>query len=497
MRQFYYLLFLSLFSLSIFEVSSQELKATESDFFKHKRRFDKVLAIKTNDSGKTGVVFGRKKHFVFDLFDQDMNRVHSKMVKIGRKEKYAGHLFQDNIIKIFSVYSPNRKERTLFIHTFHLGSKNYEKIKLFDKEIEKKQGLFSSRKNHVTSFSSSPDRKYYAIATDNKNKKYNAYSMRVYNTKNDQLVYQQSYQADHERKYEHNDMVVTNEGNVYSIGRLYKGEDDIKKTDYKFVLNKITQNNIKELDIRLEKKEIKNLNINKSESDINLTGFYADDYDGNIKGGCSFKVDVENFSLTDTKFSKLPEKVYQDIYNDRRAKRKSKKNKALHNYKLDHILKDKKGNTILVAEEFRTTRAYHTSGMRPHAPITQYHYDDILILKFDKKGELDWGRSIFKRANEPTYNAFLKDDHLHIIVNAGNNLKEKRDGRVKISKGLFESTALYNISYDIENGNDTLDKIQKNTGYNKFQPSTGTFDQGKFIMTTNELTRKKKLLILD
>ena len=497
MRQFYYLLFLSLFSFSIFEVKAQELKATESEFFKHKRRFDKVLAIKTNNSGETGVVFGRKKHFVFDLFDQEMNRIHSKMVKVGRKESYVGHLFHKNVIKIFSVYAANRKERTLFIHRFNLATKDYNKTELFSKKITKKQGLFSSRRNHNTSFETSPDKKYYAVATDNKNKKYNAYSMRVYKAKDDELLYNQSYQADHDKKYEHNDLVVTNDRNVFSVGRLYTDKEDRKKTDYKFVLNKITENSIDELNVELEDREIRSLNINKASDGLNLAGFYADKNDSNIKGGCDFQVDTENFSLSKKNFSELPEKVYQDIYRDRKAKRKSKKNKALYNYKLDHVLKDDQGNTLLVAEKFFTTVTTQRIGDGPPTMKTRYHYDDILILKFDKNGELNWGRSIFKRADRPSYNAFLKDGRLHIIVNAGKNLKVKKDGRIKISRGLFESTYLYNITFTIEDGNDNLDKIQKNTGSNKFRPSTGTFDHGKFIMTTNELKRKKKLLILE
>ena len=61
---------------------------------------------------------------------------------------------------------------------------------------------------------------------------------------------------------------------------------------------------------------------------------------------------------------------------------------------------------------------------------TTYHYDDILIMKFDNNGKLDWSRSVFKKAQSPSYNAFIKNDELHVILNSGKNLNEKKDGIV-------------------------------------------------------------------
>jgi hypothetical protein len=112
---------------------------------------------------------------------------------------------------------------------------------------------------------------------------------------------------------------------------------------------------------------------------------------------------------------------------------------------------------------------------------TIYHYDDILILKFSPNGELAWGRSIFKRANTPSYNAFLKDDQLHVILNSGKNLTEKDDGRVKISKGFLESTSLYDIEYTAA-GEVSYNKIQDNRSNKYYLPSYGTFENNKFIM---------------
>jgi hypothetical protein len=125
---------------------------------------------------------------------------------------------------------------------------------------------------------------------------------------------------------------------------------------------------------------------------------------------------------------------------------------------------------------------------------TTFHYDDILILKFDKTGAINWGRSIFKRANSPSYNAFLKNDQLHVLLNSGKNLTEKSDGRTKVSKGFFESTALYDFTYSVD-GEVAYNKIQDNKGNNYYMPFYGTFNSDVFIMVSDGV-RKKQFMIL-
>ena len=110
-------------------------------------------------------------------------------------------------------------------------------------------------------------------------------------------------------------------------------------------------------------------------------------------------------------------------------------------------------------------------------------------------GELDWGRSVNKRATGPSYNAFLKNDELHIILNSGKNLLEKKDGRTKVSKGWFESSSLYDIVYSSD-GKVSYDKIQNNKGKVYYTPYYGTFTDGKFITTTTR-RKKKKFLKLE
>ena len=238
---------------------------------------------------------------------------------------------------------------------------------------------------------------------------------------------------------------------------------------------------------------IASLVINYNSDQLQLLGFYSEERAGRIKGGCNFILDNKTLAITKQNQVKLPIEVYNDLYGYRKAERKKKK--ELKSFYVDYVIEDSIGNTYLLAEEFYVTQQYVSTGNGIGYWVTTYHYDDILILKFNANGEVDWGRSIFKRASTPSYNAFLKDDKLHVMINSGKNLLEKKDGRTKVSKGWFESSALYDIVYSID-GNVSYDKVQNNKGNTYYLPYYGTYENGKFVMMSSG-RKKKQFMILE
>ena len=481
--------------------SATNLKVSESAEYKDKVKSDEVIAIYTSDSGKTAIVRSSKRNFLFDIFDVKLKKTDSKDVKIDRKEKHVGDLFYNNQLKLFTVYAPKKDERILYCHTLNLDSKAYTKTVVFKTNVEKKQSLFGSRKNHNTSFSLSPNGNYFAIATDNIRKNKNSYTIRVFDAKTEKLIFKKAYQEGVKRVFEHNDLYVDNDANVYSLGKLFikgRGEKKRGKANYQFILNKITKIKNTPLKLNLKKIHIKSLSISNINNELHLIGFYSELNVGRIKGGCNFLIDTDNFSVKTKKSEDLPKQVYEDLYGYRTAQRKNKKKKELFNFDIDYVLKNSNGDTYLIAEEFYVTQHYvHSAGPMMTGGHTQrvYHYDDILILKFNSDGDLAWGRSVFKRANSPSYNVFLKNDQLHVILNSGKNLTKKNDGRTKVSKGWFESSSLYDIEYAV-NGDVSYNKIQNNKGNAYYYPYYGTYKSNKFIMMSSG-KRKKTFMILE
>ncbi|WP_046759025.1 hypothetical protein [Kordia jejudonensis] len=486
------------YTLNAQEEVTTALKITESAQYKDEVKVDEISAMYTSPTGKTAIVRLGKKNILLDVFDNNLNKEFFKIIKKEKKEVYKGHLSYDDEIKVFTVFSPKKKERILYCHTFNIKNNTHTKKKLFEANVKKGGGLFTGSNKRQTSFAQSPNQQYIAIATDDIKKKSNSYRIHVFETENLNLVYSKSYRDHEKQHFAHNDLIIDDDATVFSLGKLYlngKSDKINGRANYQFVLHKISQNNTSHVDIKLEDEFVRTLVISQKNNQLHLLGFYSEKNSGRLKGGCDFAINASDLTIASKKITELPQQVYEDLYGYRRGKRKKDKAKELRNFYIDYTLEDTQGNTYILAEEFYTTTRYIAMGINGGYWETVFHYDDILIMKFDANGELDWGRSLFKRSEAPSYNVFLKDDQLHVILNSGKNLLEKKDGRTKVSQGWFESSSLYDIVYSSE-GKVSYNKVQNNKGKTYYTPFYGTFTDGKFITTTTR-RKKKKFLTLE
>ncbi len=477
---------------------SSYFKVTESEKFIDKNKSTVVEAVYTTGDNETAIARSSLRNLTFEIFSNDAKMIFNFEAELSRKESVVGELFYDNKLKIFTVYSPSKTERIINCHTLSINDKKYEKIELYSTTVEKKQSLFSGQNKRQTNLAISQNETFFAIATDNIKKHSNSYLIHVFDAKTLKLLYTKKYYTNTEKFFRSNDMIIDDKGTIYSLGKEYKKGKREKKgnsANYSFVLSKINENDIltKQIDIE-EEEHIEGLRIILKDGAMNLIGFYSEKNVSDIKGVTQIKVDIKSLSILARNSIALPEKVYEDLYGYRKATAKSKK--ELRSFYLDHFLEDDFGNLYMLAEEFFVTQTYVSNGMNGGGYwVTTFHYDDILILKFNKESDLEWGRSIFKRSGKPSYNALIVGDKLHVLLNSGKNLKEKKDGRVKTSKKWLESTSLYDFVYDSE-GNITREKIQDNKGKTRYIPYLGNYSNGKFIMF-NHSRNNKQLMILE
>ncbi|MFD0988796.1 hypothetical protein ACFQ1R_01690 [Mariniflexile jejuense] len=485
---------------SMFVCFSQEqtkLKILESPEFYDDVKSNEVISMHTSESGLIGIVRNSKKHLLFDIFNESLGRIKNVTIETDRDENYCGYLSFDNVMKIFTVFELTKKDRIVYCHEFNINDGSHKKTELFKAEVEKNQSLFSGSNKRQTGFAMSPNGDYFVISTDDIKKNANSYTVRVYKSSDLSLVYQKAYQENVEKFYQPNDLFIDNSANVFALGKLFlEGRSQKKdgKANYDFVLNKLTETSSKTTPVNFNTNEhISSLIISNSNGQIRLLGFYSEKNVSAIKGTLVFNVDTESMQITQSKAFKLPENVYKDLYSETVADRK--KDQELSSFYVDYLIEDKEGNTYLLAEEFYVTTVYVSMGMNGGYWQTVYHYDDVMVLKLNAQGDLEWGRSIFKRATAPSYNAFVKNGELHVILNSGKNLVEKEDGRVKVSKGLFESSSLYDIVFNSK-GETTYSKIQDNKNNTFYLPFYGIFNDERFI-TISDGSGKKQFLILE
>lgn len=497
MKKIIYFALLISFNFSISQVTTQ-LKVSESEEFKDEVTVGGVLAIHTTQNGKTGLVRASSSTFLLDVFDKDLKKISTQNIKSSKKESFNGFVSFENEIKYITVLAPSKRERIVYCNTFNIENNTHTQKELFQADVEK-GGLFTGRNKRGTDVAISPNGKYIAIITDNIKKNLNSYNVRVFDSKTLDLLYQKAYQEDKVNYFKPIDLFIDDASNVFALGKLYKDGKKEKKgntANYEFILNKISESDNQFIKIGLENENfISSLSINFYENKLSLLGFYSNTREGNIKGGCNFIINASTLEISGKKYTELPKDVYFDLYGDEKADRHNKKKKELNSFYVDYVIRDNMGNAFVLAEEFYVTQTYVSNGPNGGGYWSStYHYDDILILKFDKEGEITWGRSIFKREFYPSYNAFLKDNKLHVILNSGKNLTEKSDGRTKVSQGFFESSSLYDFTFQPD-GKVDYNKIQDNKGNTDYLPFYGTYNLGTFIMMSDG-RRKKQFMKL-
>jgi len=485
----------TLFMLNIVTAQSlSSLKVSESKKYRDMVGADIIHSIHSTEDGQIGLIrdqssagYGKKRKLVVNIYDQDLKKVYEKVVDRYKKEEYIGEVAYGDKIKFFTVYASKRTKRTIYCHVLDIKNRSYIKQQLFEIQTERISTALG-KNQHQTQCAISDNGKYFAIQTDNIKKNTNSYTIRVYNSNSIELIYKKDYQKNINQFFEPKDLVVDNKGTVYSLGKLFKQGRTQKnkgKANYNFSLNKISQNDAVALPIAVENEHIKSLLISLTKDHLKLVGFYSNKNVHRIKGGCNFDIDLKTFTLSNKKSIELPSKVYEDLYGYRTIESSNKR--ELKNFYIDHVINDKEGNLYIIAEEFYKTISGGDYGPNNSFGMTHVvnHYDDILILKFNSKGDLEWGRSLFKRDTEQSYNAFIKDEKLHVILNSGKKLTEETHGRTKAVIDLFESTALYDIVFT-ESGELSYKKIQDNKKKIYYQPNYGYYYNSKFIMPSKD-----------
>lgn len=499
-----FVLMYCIIGMTLSHAQSNYFAVEETTSFKDVKGASPVSGMFQLDNGETVIVRSFKKEVLVSVFDANYNVIRNIEFEIAKKESLLGTAVNGNNVFIFTSDKTDKKNVDVYAATYKSGQSSIIKKKLFSEVTGKRKGdswlsayTFLEAKRYNENFRVSPNGEYVAFALSNiKDKKFNA-SVRVFDNEYNE-VYQKKYIDNIESFFQFDDFVVTDDAEIIIAGKEYlKGWADKKnkKANYEYVLHKISQNSKEKSTIDLGEHFVKQIRFSQYKNEIKMLGFYSDRNSDLMKGGISYTIKGQNINDIKVTTSVFPEQVFQDLYPKGKAERSKNKEKELRTFELDYILTDTEGNSYLTAEQFYITTVTTSNGAAGFVTTTVPNYDDILIVKFNPQGKIVWGRSIFKKANGPSYQPIEVDGQLHVFLNTGKNIANKSNDRKKLKKSFLEKSALYDIVYDA-NGKETYELIRENGGRKEFfSPWRGSYDLGTFVMP-NFSKNKKQFLVL-
>lgn len=472
----------------------------ETESFKDTKRNTSFEELFTLSNGEMVAVRSGKRRLMVSTFSTAYEVSKDIEIDLERKEEFIGASQDDVSLHVFTLTKVDKLTKYVTAYTYVSGAGTLKSKKLYtvvkDEAGLSKYGTLVSKK-HERIFRTSPDGNYLAFAIENIDESTNSFSIRVFD-KNLDEVYQTNYMKSADNYYAFDDFIVTNAAEVLSAGKLYKkGRREKRggKANYEYVVYKVTQDGADEHQFEMGDNFVQELKFAIAPSNIRLLGFYSEKNSSRMKGIVSYtfsNLDIKNVKTVEQPF---PETLFQDMYSEKRAKKLADKEKELRDYFLDHTLVDAAGNAYLLAEQFYVTQTTMAAGNGMFATNNTPHYDNIVVVKFNPQGEVLWARSLFKSDNKPSYNAFVLDTTLHIFLNASKNLSERKDGRTKMKRTIFSSTALYDVTFNSNNGDLNYTVLQENSDKVTYRPYLGTFSDSTVILP-NVSRRNKSFLIL-
>lgn len=476
----------------LFSQTKSALQTFESREYPNKIKDDSIQSVHTFKNGNIGILRIRKKEVLIDIFNDILEKKESISIEKNKKETYVGDFLNGDDLFIFTELYPKRNLRTINCYKFNIVSKNKEKKEISKSKIDLKLTLFSNKKE--TSLSASPNSNYFSIISYIIHAGEIYFDINVFDSNNFKLLYNKNFKRPEHQKYSISEILMDEEKRVFILGRSFYNKSSpelisLKKSHY--IIDKTSSLAYENLKIETSEKHVKSLKPFFLNGDYNIYGFYSEKKFGKIKGVCTFSINKKSLKMNNHFFDVLPPKIYDDLL----GQRKREKNKELKNFYLNYILKDNENSVYLLAEEFYTTNNTYATGAGT-VTTSQQHYDDIIILKINKNQQIEWGKAILKKDNKTSYNAFIdKENTLHILLNSGKNLTSKKDGRLIVTQGLFESSSLYDISFNSNDGNTNYYKIQNNRNKTYYLPNHGKYENNKFVIPSKSKGKSKLMLL--
>jgi hypothetical protein len=352
-----------------------------------------------------------KKHWL-ERYNNKMTLEFSEELLIPKKGKsvltYETIYYIDNQL-ILLVSHVDKKLKKSYAFAYPISKKGVigKKFKLLD-EI-KMEGRKSGSFDFTMSIDSTKILVYHNEPYDKYDKE--EFSYKVFDSSLN-LIWEKDIALPYRDKYFIiQDYEVDNNGNVYMQAVLYpergeKKDKTVQANKYKLVSYNYKTDKISEHEIKLPNKWINEMSydINEDQKEITVSGFYSDDKKMQIKGVFYMAMDKESGNVRTTSIKEFDKQFMAEVIGERKAE----KGKGLSNaFDFKYFLTKKDGGAYLIAEKYYIVQ--HTSRDSKGNTTTYYtyHYDDIIVVSVNNKGEIDWVRKIEKTSHDRSYGYYL------------------------------------------------------------------------------------------
>jgi len=257
---------------------------------------------------------------------------------------------------------------------------------------------------------------------------------------------------------------VDNEGNAYILGLIYKDKRKSKRRgqpnySYEVIAYREKGNAMKQYPIALEDRFLSDMQIEILDNrNLVCAGFYSEKGTFSIRGTYFLVVDPVTKAIKTKSFKEFGIDFITQNMSERQAKKTAKREEKgeeveMYEYDLDKLLVGKDGSAILVGEQYYVRVVTVSQGRGMTTQVYHYYYNDIITVKIDPKGQIEWAQKIPKLQHTvndggfySSYTMAIAKGTINFIFN--DNPKNLESDRTKLANYNTKESVVVMVSLD-------------------------------------------------
>ena len=501
--------------LSSLSLKSQSIKVIEGPEIKSKMR---ILDIVGEIDNKVYTVFYAKRKFYLRAYNNNLEATGIMEIPSeyqGKPIAYERSIKLQNKLYVLSVFNNKKSHKTFLLYQ----QIDTDKLKPKGKLQVLGEIPFKSRydKGDFNIFYS-PDTSHiliYHVLPYNKGGKQKL-SFSVLDSRLNKIWQKKVTLPYADKLFDLKDITIDDYGNVYVIGKYYKGKrKDIinNRINFNYMIFAYLDKGNEEREYKLEEKErfIIDLEVSiDALQNLIVTGFYSPNLKTISAGGAFYmNIDRKTGEVLGSEFHKFSIDFLTSYMSGRskkkavqKAEKKKKKGKeeGMYALKLRPIVKRDDGGFLLFGEQHYVTTVTTYSNNTWHTTY-YYHYDHIIVVNFNPDGTVKWERIIPKNqveVNASFYSSYVLavfKDNVFIIFNdhVMNTEQNIKAGKLYAFNRVMKKTKLVAYRLDEEGDMERMDLMNASkTGTIPVIPKSEQLDNGDVVIFS-DYKKKQRL----
>ena len=222
---------------------------------------------------------------------------------------------------------------------------------------------------------------------------------------------------------------VDNSGNVYLLGMIYKEKRKSKRRgqpnySYEILACRDGGKTLVQYPVVLEDRFLSDMQIEiLDDRSLICAGFYSEKGTYSIKGTYFLTIDAATKAIKSKSFKEFGIDFITQGMSEREANRTLRRAERgdqaeLYEYDLDKLLVGKDGSAILIGEQYFVEAVSSTMYINGRTTTTtnyHFYYNDIIAVKINPEGQIEWAEKIAKAQHSINDNGFYSSYTLAIV----------------------------------------------------------------------------------